>query len=89
MCIHASMCVFVFMYIHIYDMHTTVTKAVPHRLIVYQEEISQMLLPHFILKQPSRSCREDIDPISQMSKLRDFVSAHSTLTSSEGLCILS
>lgn len=88
-CIHTSTCVFVYMYIHIYDMHITVTKAVPHRLIVYQGEISQMLLAHFILKQPSRSRRVDIGPISQMSELTDFLSAHSTPTGSEGLCILS
>lgn len=91
MCVCAYILVRVYLYICIYTymMHITVTKAVPHRLIVYQGEISQMLLAHFILKQPSRSRRVDIGPISQMSELTDFLSAHSTPTGSEGLCILS
>lgn len=52
------------------DMHYNHTEAVPRGLAVYQAGISQMSFPHWILQQPSRSCKVDIGFSDEVSQSR-------------------
>lgn len=66
---------------------TTVTRAVPHGLTVYQGGDFTAIISSFDPTTARRSCRIDLGPVSQGSKLRDFVSPRSTGWR-QGLCVL-